>query len=95
MAAADRFAANVLPLIEPLMAEGRSLRDRQRPERARRADGAWRQMGANPDRRHPQASVIGWEGRPVSQKPSAAKTWCHKNLGRKTQFNALPLHSQR
>ncbi len=26
-AAADRFAANVLPLIEPLRAEGRSLRE--------------------------------------------------------------------
>jgi hypothetical protein len=37
-------------------------RDRQRPERARRADGAWRQMGANPDRRHPQASGIGLRG---------------------------------
>jgi hypothetical protein len=37
-------------------------RDSQRPERVRCADGAWRQMGANPDRRHPQASGIGLRG---------------------------------
>jgi Resolvase, N terminal domain len=65
-AAADRFAANVL---DPA-AQGRgeeSARDRQHPESAQCANGARRQMGANPDRRHPQASEIGlrgrWEGR--------------------------------
>jgi hypothetical protein len=36
---------------------------RQRPERARRADCALRQMGSNPDRGHPQVREIGLRGR--------------------------------
>ena len=45
-AAADRFAANVLPLIQPLRAEGKSLREiASGPGRAWRADGARREMG--------------------------------------------------
>ena len=62
-AAADRFAANVLPLIQPLRAEGRSLREIANALNARRANGARGQMGADPDRRHPQASGIGLRGR--------------------------------
>src|ERR1700722_5870131 len=38
-------------------------RNRQRLERPRRADGARRQMGANPNRRYPQAREIGLRGR--------------------------------
>jgi hypothetical protein len=63
--------AELGPDIDPFIlhiyaAQGRGAepaRDRQHSERARRADGARRQMGANPDRRHPQASGIGLPGR--------------------------------
>jgi len=46
-AAAARFAANILPAIQPLRAGAEPARNRQRLERPRRADGARRQMGAN------------------------------------------------
>jgi hypothetical protein len=62
-AAAARFAANILPAIQPLRAGAEPARNRQRLERPRRADGARRQMGANPNRRYPQAREIGLRGR--------------------------------
>jgi DNA invertase Pin-like site-specific DNA recombinase len=62
-AAAARFAANILPAIQPLRAGAEAARNRQRLERPRRADGARRQMGANPNRRYPQAREIGLRGR--------------------------------
>jgi hypothetical protein len=63
-AAADRFAANVLPLIQPLRAEAQSLREIANALNTRGVTtargGKW---APTQDRRHSQASGIGLRGR--------------------------------